>query len=686
MKLTVQQQEIIDTYSKYPLVKIYALAGTGKTSLLIALAKANPQLKFIYIVFNRANKDEAKIKFPKNVRVVNTHGLAYASLIRYTDFNLNKIRNKDYKESEIAKLLGVNNKDAKTILMLFNKYLNSAFDEIKGKSKLISKVGELYEKMKNQEIDMTHNFYLKEFSLMLRKKLIKLDFDVLMMDESQDTNMVTLAVCNGIYAKNKIFVGDENQQIYSFRESVNALDKLRDPKEFCLTNTFRFPKYNADWANKVLALKGSKIFLESELEIDERFNLYKKDEEYCRKIENEHIERCYISRSNSMLISKMLELLHEKRPFKTIRPPNEIFSLIEEVFYLSEFQLDKIWQNKFLLSFKNIDELKNYANSVEDIEILSAISLADKLGNMVLTLKEYAMKYYNDYRVNPLLYRDFLTTAHTCKGLEWDYVCVMPSFKDFISLLVKAECETIADFRENIKKIDPSIVDEINLFYVAMTRAKKSMEVQDFNEFYLDLDDWEIDKLLFEYRKALQDYENGMTESFEFNPKVILGYEEENSLEMEDIIDKVNFGVSNVEVSSSGGVAFKNQSSSGNFMKAKTQEDIEKEKEKKMRQIQKHNEFVDYIKEIGSWSPLEKNGFKFEVNKSEIKDGSVVGVRIGNGIRVHPMKAKVIDENIELENNTKFKDSQLTIIDLIENVPENVIAKNCKKEKEKEDI
>ena len=678
MKLTPEQNEIAETFMDYPLSQIYALAGTGKTSLLLSIAKSHPKLKFIYIVFNKANKDEAKAKFPRNVRVVNVHGLAYASLKRYTNLDLNFIRNKEYRESEVAKILDINIKDAKTVLTLFNKYLNSAFNEIKGKTHLIPKIKEFYEKMKSQEIEMTHNFYLKEFSLLLRSNSINLQYDVLMMDESQDTNMVTLAICNGITAKNKIFVGDDNQQIYSFRDSVSALDKLRNPKMYCLTNTFRFPFYVAQWANKVLKLKGSEIFLESSIEVEEKFNLYKKDANYCQEIESELNERCYISRSNSMLIDKMLELIHHNRPFKTVRHPNEIFSLIEEVFYLSQFNTKKIWQNKFLLSFDNIDDLKKYSQEVEDIELLSAISIVEKLGDMILTLKEKALEFYSDYRVNPSRFKDFLTTAHTCKGLEWDYVCILNSFKDFISLLVKSECETIEDFRKNIKKIDAKITDEINLYYVAMTRAKKSMEIQDFNEFYLDLEDWEIDKLLLEYRKALADFENGYMESFDFNPKVILGYEEEfdDSFEMEDIIDNSEFGDNRVGPAKSTNKSNHfGSSSNGDFqLSPKSQEEIKKEKEKQIQQIKKHNDFVDYVKNINDWKPLEQKGFDFEVNKSKIEDGAILGVRIGNGIRIHPMKAKIENNEIVLENNTRWKDNQLTVVDLIENIPENVIA------------
>lgn len=50
MKYTLEQREYIENFKKDYLVAIFALAGTGKTTLLLAVAKANPELKGIYIV------------------------------------------------------------------------------------------------------------------------------------------------------------------------------------------------------------------------------------------------------------------------------------------------------------------------------------------------------------------------------------------------------------------------------------------------------------------------------------------------------------------------------------------------------------------------------------------------------------------------------------------------------------
>ena len=61
-----------------------------------------------------------------------------------------------------------------------------------------------------------------------------------MLDEAQDTNEVTLGIFEALSSKTKIYVGDKHQQIYSFRGSKNALDKIKCDKKLYLSSSFRF--------------------------------------------------------------------------------------------------------------------------------------------------------------------------------------------------------------------------------------------------------------------------------------------------------------------------------------------------------------------------------------------------------------------------------------------------------------
>jgi superfamily I DNA/RNA helicase len=58
-------------------LKIQAFAGAGKTSTLAAIAASLPQRKFLYLAFNRAAANEAKVRMPSNVTVRTAHALAF---------------------------------------------------------------------------------------------------------------------------------------------------------------------------------------------------------------------------------------------------------------------------------------------------------------------------------------------------------------------------------------------------------------------------------------------------------------------------------------------------------------------------------------------------------------------------------------------------------------------------------
>ncbi|UXL13317.1 hypothetical protein [Enterobacter cloacae] len=65
------EQNVIIGFKPTPgsIVSVQAYAGSGKTFTLKEFADANPSLKILYIVFNKAIKDDAKKKFPKTSSV-----------------------------------------------------------------------------------------------------------------------------------------------------------------------------------------------------------------------------------------------------------------------------------------------------------------------------------------------------------------------------------------------------------------------------------------------------------------------------------------------------------------------------------------------------------------------------------------------------------------------------------------
>ncbi len=108
-------------------------------------------------------------------------------------------------------------------------------------------------------------------------------------------------------------------------------------------------------------------------------------------------------------------------------------------------------RNNFFKQFDSIEELTEYAESANENEILSKIKVSmsiPKLSQELNAIKERTVQNSQEADL-------IVTTAHKAKGLEWDKVIVLKGFIDLTK--------------------DDVIQEEINLFYVAITRAKKRL-------------------------------------------------------------------------------------------------------------------------------------------------------------------------------------------------------------------
>ena len=476
MKLTKEQEEILSSVKIHKNIKINAFAGTGKTSTLKLISNSFSNKRILYLAFNSAIKNEASQIFPSNTFVKTTHGLAYSAIKKYTKIDLSKLTN--YRAIDISKKFDITYNQALITLKIFDAFCNSNNDEIKKDDLEYKTAKQMFNYMLINKMDPTHNFYLKYYQLLLKNNQIQqYSYDIIMLDEAQDTNDVTLDIFDNLKSNTKICVGDNHQQIYSFRGSKNALDKINFDKILYLSCSFRFNNQIASYANILLSnFKNEKVKISVSKDINKPIDTHG-----------------FISRTNATLIAQIALRIKEKKPFVTIREPNEIFNLSIEVYYLLNNNKSKIIRNKFLKDFKDEDELMQYAQEVDDYELKSSIKLIKEYQHEIFLFKDISDKFYKAWlnkanilfhkRINEIL---FLTTAHTSKGLEWDSVVIADDFSDFADLILDSGYDNFKDFKKNINNIsNQEIIDEFNLFYVAITRAKKTIIKDSENFHYL---------------------------------------------------------------------------------------------------------------------------------------------------------------------------------------------------------
>jgi len=223
IELTDEQKAIIEyDVCGDAIVNIIAFAGTGKTTTLLEYSKARPDVRFLYIAFNKSVQTSAERKFPPNVTCKTSHSLAFSSFgFKHKNRLISNLRLKTVKS-----LLSLNTyKDAKIVHEILLNYLMHPDSKLSKmhlpKSSKMSNGNKLiYLKMaaklwlmmcdeKNGDIGMLHDGYLKLYQL----SNPELHFDCILLDEAQDTNPVV----TDIVLKQKcpkILVGDPHQQIY----------------------------------------------------------------------------------------------------------------------------------------------------------------------------------------------------------------------------------------------------------------------------------------------------------------------------------------------------------------------------------------------------------------------------------------------------------------------------------------
>lgn len=482
---TEEQLDIIRTVAKGENLVINAFAGSGKTTTLEMIAEEMNNKRILYLVYNKSMEQEAKKRFKQEyVKITTIHSLAYRYMTYSLDLKNRQLGNVSYLD--VANKLNIDPRIAKLALETYKYYLNSDLVEM-NKYKLLSYLAnepnylvnvleeyarsalsydkfvllmnseskdrinkflkehvlgkcfdiikEIDNMISHGELTMPHDYYLKQFHIALLNNQVKMkDYDLVLLDEAQDSNDVTMAIIANLSGQ-KICVGDRYQNIYSFRGSKNVMDILPFTQKF-LRVSFRFGSNIANELNKLV-----KTYLNEDIEIIGVGG-------------NKHTGRdAYIARSNSFLI----KLISKLNSFFLTRDISEVFEPLINIHYIVTGQRDKV-SNKFsyMTRFHSISEILDFAKHVNDVELINAAETYQIFRGGIFDLKNKA-KSCNDVNANIVL-----TTAHSSKGLEFDkcYVC-----DDF--------AENIARYNDNLITSQYKYRQEVNTYYVACSRAIK---------------------------------------------------------------------------------------------------------------------------------------------------------------------------------------------------------------------
>lgn len=462
-KPTDEQLNCLDIFSTGAPMKIVAGAGTGKSSTLGLLGESTAR-RGLYLVFDKGGQLAAVDRMPKNVEPRTAHSVARRAVVGNSDFatKLTRLTAKitaagvgldrpldigfvdipvhtvayylmdwvDRFSASADSKIGIGTAPLEPIVQWLtteDSGLPSKEAVLSVQQMLLPMVNKLWAQMTDFKSDFpaTHDTYLKLWS-MSNPMLDKYDF--IMYDEAQDANPAILSVITQQPIQ-QIYVGDPNQQIYSWRGAINAMETIVTDETANLSQSFRFGRGIAEQANLALDLcqspfrikgagsgdptHGSAILCRTNSGVISVMDRYK------------DLSKVHIA-GGTKNITKLLDAMSELRSKGSTHHPDLVNfqSWADFVAYTKEQKSD----------LTNILKITNGGSAIEKTKaMLSSTSQEGKSADVTLS------------------------TAHKSKGLEWSHV------------------ELHDDFKVPDEKGWSS--EEARLLYVAVTRPMKTLRL-----------------------------------------------------------------------------------------------------------------------------------------------------------------------------------------------------------------
>jgi DNA helicase II / ATP-dependent DNA helicase PcrA len=490
MQLSSQQTAAIDFIknSNKSLI-LSAVAGAGKTSTLLAMLEAT-EGSVAFCAFNKSIAKEIEFKvnqqnINKDVKVGTVHSFGFGAIrrsISRVNVDGNKIQtivrdNFNNEESNMqtflisavamAKEVGIRacvNDNYNTWIQMFDHYdlwnslpLDVNTDKAIG---LCQDVLDISNKTLNV-VDFSDMIYLP-----ILKKMRIWKYSNIFLDEAQDTNATRRALVKMMLAPKGrlIAVGDPHQAIYGFTgadsNALNLIQKEFKAKELPLSVTFRCPKNVVKEAQKYVqhieSHPDSADGIVDECNLQDLPNLVTQED-------------AIICRNTKPLVEVAYNLIRNKIPCKvegrkigegliklaTRWKVKTVGTLINKLEAYKEKEIEK-YKKK---------ENESMCQVIEDqVETLAVFIDQCKVDDTISTLVKKIQELFDDTENKKIL---VLSTIHRSKGREWNRVFALGINHYSPSKYAKKDWE---------------LVQENNLLYVLVTRAKNHLTMVNVSE------------------------------------------------------------------------------------------------------------------------------------------------------------------------------------------------------------
>jgi len=452
---TTEQGRAIAAIRRGAPMLVRALAGTGKTTTIQAAIEQDGARspRTLYTAFGARNIREARTKLPRRVAVRTTHSLAWTVGMEYErrgrlgkGFPFRALA--DHLVWPAGGIAGVLRRDAvRMVAAGLGRFMQSADLELErrhfrdvpdaaleGMLRTAQRVWRDWEDL-HGTLPIVHDAYLKLWAL----REPRLPFDRIFLDEAQDTNPVVLGVLKRQSHAQIVAVGDPHQAIYAYRGAVDAMSAFAAGDTYALSQSWRFGEAIAGAGNAAL---------QNACQSSDR--LWGRSDVSDRLTRITETPTALIARTNLTLLAEALHA--EQAGFSTALAggAEDLADLLEDMQALAQGR--PAFRSE-LASVESWEQLMTARDLPQGARPLRRLLEAQDFEAVTTTIRRMTSRLPHEADL-------VLCTAHRSKGLEFDQVILANDFP------------VAADGKA------PVGGQEANLLYVAMTRARRHLDLQ----------------------------------------------------------------------------------------------------------------------------------------------------------------------------------------------------------------
>ncbi|CAM9746088.1 unnamed protein product, partial [Ectocarpus sp. 13 AM-2016] len=318
-------------------------------------------------------------------------------------------------------------------------------------------------------LGMTHAGYLKLFQL--SRPCLGRTYDVIMLDEAQDSNPCIASIVLRETRCARILVGDSHQAIYGFIGAEDHLKRVEGGKIRHLTQVFRFDQSIAHVANSLVGpLKGEtrpllgcagkqgKVVLAGGTGLD----VWQDQERTLKR------PIAFLARTVSTLVHAAMWARSRGEKVAWVGGA-QAYSLeaVEDMCLMAMGRSEEV-KHALLKKLKTIKKLVRFIQESGDRQWANRLRMLDGKDPQALLseLREIQRK-----QVHPREADTLLSTVHKAKGLEFDTVVLADDFIEVDDIRWTTEPCPQPVWDSEAEK------EEVNILYVAVTRAKRRLVV-----------------------------------------------------------------------------------------------------------------------------------------------------------------------------------------------------------------